>query len=847
MDESIVVNYNGKVHIASWFSAMNLVRHWVIVDSYNFLFRAFHVIPKLSNDDGVIINAVYGYIRMLLKYIEKFKDATFVVVADTGTKNFRHEAYPKYKANRPTIDPDLIPQFDIAAAAVKSINMPYLAVDGVEADDVIATLERRIHLEYPGSKVSIISSDKDLLQLVSERTVMFDASKDKAMTVSDVIAKMGVPPKQITDYLALTGDASDNIAGVKGVGPKTAVALLQASETIEEIVGKRDELARQHPKLAKYINLIGDDVLLFKRLITLKNDVDIDLTVLNSKPDYQGFRSFLERNKFQSVLPKLDEVFKERAETNLSAELIDAKQLVEGVMLGDGVLFALCVNDQEVNISDSSMKFAVISVSDFISVSINPAILKVTHNAILRATKGEINSFHDIMVMHYSATMTPASELDSLYSRYGSNSLPGLYKIATGKLVSEKAVAVYEYMDRPMVKILLGMQMHGMAVDPDILNQLTIEFKSEIQILEDKIYGLVGTEFNIGSTKQLSQIMRDTLGIALKKKSKKTGEYLTDVGVLEELSVQGGYEIADLVLEWRHFSKILNTYTQGFLKYINNDSRRIHTTYCIESTATGRMSSTNPNMQNIPVKSTEGRKIRRAFVAGEGCQLIAADYSQIELRLLAHMACENTLIEQINRGVDIHMLVASQIFNVPIADVMPDMRRMAKTVNFGIIYGISAFGLARQLKISQYEANRLIESYMKQYPGVVAYMESTKQFAREHGYVVTIFGRRCRTESISSTDYNMRKYAERAAINAPLQGSASDILKLAMIALDEFLRNNALQTKMSLQIHDEIILEAPYSEVDFVVSNMAAIMENVATLRVPLIANVSSGSNLMDL
>lgn len=252
-------------------------------------------------------------------------------------------------------------------------------------------------------------------------------------------------------------------------------------------------------------------------------------------------------------------------------------------------------------------------------------------------------------------------------------------------------------------------------------------------------------------------------------------------------------------------------------------------------------------MQNIPVKSTEGRKIRRAFVAGEGCQLIAADYSQIELRLLAHMACENTLIEQINRGVDIHMLVASQIFNVPIADVMPDMRRMAKTVNFGIIYGISAFGLARQLKISQYEANRLIESYMKQYPGVVAYMESTKQFAREHGYVVTIFGRRCRTESISSTDYNMRKYAERAAINAPLQGSASDILKLAMIALDEFLRNNALQTKMSLQIHDEIILEAPYSEVDFVVSNMAAIMENVATLRVPLIANVSSGSNLMDL
>lgn len=822
----------------------------VIVDAYNFIFRAFHSLPKLTNNDGVVVNAVFGYIRMLLKYKQKFPDSTFVVVADTGTRNFRHSIYPEYKANRQEVDPLLVPQFDMVRCATMDFNMPYLAFAGFEADDVIASL-------CGVGQIIIVSSDKDLLQLVDERITVLDPNKDVVIDAHGVKEKMGVAPVQIPDYLALTGDSSDNIPGVRGIGPKTAALLLEVAPNVEYILQNKDEMIKGHPKLARHISAINDDVLLSKRLTTLLTDIPVpDIAELAATPlNPDGLREFLRQNQFNAVIPKVDELFPPQREqvekTTGSAvpcgDLMLWDDLQESIRSGYGVMFIMMA-DASITVCDVDKNYAIVDALDvgFRALLSDAAILKVTTCAADLLRLGvNVDSLHDIVVMAYSADMISNESFGDLCSRHGvTSSISGMVDIFRIMQEGHILTHVYECLDRPIVSILSKMEVNGIAVDRKVLEGLTEQLSDKVRKLEDKIYFIAGEPFNIGSPKQLATIMHGKLGIALGKKSKKTKEYSTNVTALEGLV--DAHPIVEFVLEWRHLSKIINTYTNGLLKYIKGDGR-IHTNYRIESTSTGRISSQNPNMQNIPIKSEVGRRIRGAFIAKEDYTLIAADYSQIELRLLAHISGEDVLIDQINNGVDIHSLTASQIFHIPIDQVTEDSRRRAKAVNFGIVYGLTPFGLAQQLKISNFDASMMIEAYLKRYPMVAKYIDKTKKLASENGYVETITGRRCRTDHINSKNFVFRQYAERAAVNAPLQGSAADILKYALIALDRYISKERLDSKISLQIHDEIIVESPNAEVEHMKTNMKKIMESVVSLKVVMEANVRSGSNLIDL
>ena len=907
--------------------------HLYLIDGYGFVFRAYHSLPPLTNPEGTPVGALYGFTNMIMKLKNQIRGkggTAMLMVLDSGSKTFRNEIYSEYKANRPPAPEDLIPQFPLIKDAAEALSIPSISVPNYEADDIIATYTKQA--EAQGMKVTIVSSDKDLMQLVNDNVEMYDAMKSRNVQSRQVEEKFGVTPDKVLDMLSLMGDSADNIPGVPGIGPKTAAELLNNFGDLETLLERAGEI-KQNKRRESLIEF-ADQARLSKELAALCFDVplDDDISHFTLQPDdpnkllpflqTHGFKTLASKLEAQhasdvemldrvAAKPKLD-----KKQANITAiETIAALEnwLKAAHQLGNITIvpfstkktfaaFGLAcfdINKQQThaaivpiteskaeqtdlfggandNAEPQGLGLNVAAVNDALDSYIqDPTLRKVTYDAkqLMKLLGKEISPIDDVLVMGYALDGTKVSRdlqkmiahhlenehaLDSWIKAHkewdeqtlkGASELLGnlaadvsqMQRIFRQRLFDEKMLNLYESLDRPAIDVLRSMEQAGIKLDNQMLNSLSEEFGTEMERLEKEIHSLAGQEFNIGSPKQLGEILFDEMGIEGGKKSGKSGNYKTDSDVLEKLAGEG-HVIAEKVLKWRGLSKLKSTYTDALAKLMHPQTGRVHTTFNMALTSTGRLSSTEPNLQNIPIRTEEGRKIRTAFIADEGKLLIGADYSQIELRLLAHIAEIETLRTAFKEGKDIHAITASQVFGIPLEDMDPMRRREAKAINFGIIYGQSAFGLAASLGIPRSTAKEYIEAYFEQYPGIRKYMETTKQIAHEKGYVTTLFGRKCFLNGID-TKGPMRAFAERAAINAPLQGSAADIMKLAMVHIDRALKAKNLPAKMLLQVHDELILEVEKGAEDEVAKLLKREMENVVQVSVPLTVDASIGTH----
>ena len=904
-----------------------------LIDGSGFIFRAYHSLPPLIRSDGTPTGAVYGFVNMMLKIVEDAKADYIAVIFDAGRKTFRNRIYPEYKAHRPPAPDDLIPQFPLVREATEALNLPAIELADFEADDIIATytkLAREQNLE-----VIIVSSDKDLMQLVGENVSMYDGMKQKIISTEQVIEKFGVTPDKVRDVLALIGDTSDNVPGVAGIGPKTAAELIIEYGNLEAVLNNTANIKQN--KRRETLENSKEIARLSYELIGLCENVPLPFSILDlqtREPDHEKLLTFLRNMQFKSLVNKIETKHGVVSKTvptlvqnhSKTYELVQdeatlktwlAKAKYAGVVAFDTetnsldaisaelVGFSLCVEAGKscyVPLNHVSGKTATAqgnlfepapqitrlenqidfntAISLLKEMLADPSILKIGHNIkydmlVLKKYGINILAIDDTMLLSYildagkhnhnmddlaqkhlgiktisydEITGTGKARLSfaevdlekaCAYAAEDADITMRLWQKLKPQVIAEQNTTLYETIERPLISTIVAMEGWGIKIDRFKLSELSQDFSKRIAALELEIHALAGVSFNIGSPKQLGEVLFEKLAIEGGKKSK-LGAYTTSVEVLEELA-ENGNKIADKVLEWRQFSKLKSTYTDTLITQINPKTARVHTSYAMASTSTGRLSSSNPNLQNIPIRSDEGRKIRSAFVADTGNKLISADYSQIELRLLADIAGIETLKEAFRNSQDIHAITASQMFGVPVEQVSSDLRRKAKTINFGIIYGISAHGLATRLGISRSEAATYIESYFKQYPGIADYMEKTKIFARKNGFVTTLFGRKCHINGINDKNGSIRNFSERAAINAPLQGSAADIIKLAMIAVEKQLQGS--QAKMLLQVHDELIIETPTEIAQTTATKLKHIMENVAHLSVPLTVDAKIGDN----
>ncbi|GHM58496.1 MAG: DNA polymerase I [Candidatus Mesenet longicola] len=824
-----------------------------IIDGYGFLFRAYYVLPGLSTTSGLPIGGVYGFINMLLKYLTGY----LVIAFDTGKKNFRHEIYHGYKANRQKPPEDLIPQFAILREAVSAFNLNCEEVIGYEADDVIATLAKT-HSKYDDLKITVITADKDLFQLIDEKISVFDPMKNKYITEEDVIAKFGVGPDKLLDLLALTGDASDNIPGVLGIGVKTAAKLLTEFGSLENILENAHQIKQN--KCREAILAYKEWALLSKQLVSLATTVEIegDLEKYRIKaPDIQKLTNFLKKYEFKSLIPRVQKLFSHEIQIHNEKNIVEYSNENLLVFLdrckSEGKM-ALYLHEESKTLSIAYSENNLFCIEqDNIEPSlkllspilISKEVLKIVYNTKdLRKFLPEIDVVDDVMIMSYSIDTGKHDHkletiikynLDIEVTESSAQALILLHNKLKQKLLSQRLFTIYERCERRLERVLADIEKQGILVDAEVLKELSEDFSKKITLLEKEIYELAGEEFNIGSPKQLSHILFDKLSLDKGKKAK-SGIYSTNVEVLEELAADG-QKIANKVLSWRHFSKLKNTYTDALIGQINSSTKRIHTNYSMVATATGRLSSNNPNLQNIPIRSEEGNAIRKAFIAPEGYKIIAADYSQIELRLIAHIANVLAFKNAFAEGKDIHAITAKQIFGMEEKNLSESLRRKAKSINFGIIYGISPFGLAKQLGITKNEAAEFIDHYFSCYPEIKVYMEEMKLYAKSHGYVKTLFGRYCFIQNVNSKIAHLRQFAERAAINFPLQGTAADVIKKAMVRLFDRLKTG----KIILQVHDELIVETAEAHVFDVAKLMQEVMENV--INVPLKIEVKVGNS----
>ncbi len=896
-------------------------KHLFLIDGYGFLFRAYHAMPPLTRPDGTPVGAISGFCNMLFKLRQRIEESNRVnpeehymaVVLDSGRKSFRNDIYPEYKANRPPAPDDLIPQFPLVRDAVNALHVPVIEKEGFEADDLIATYTRLA--QKAGAKITIVSSDKDLMQLVSDDVSLYDAMKDKEIREKEVIEKFGVPPNQVLDALALMGDSSDNIPGVPGIGPKTAAELLQQFGSLEGVLSHTADIKQN--KRRETLEQNADKARLSKQLAALCETAPTEtpLEALVLKPlDIPAITAFLTAQNFKALLSRIEKgtPVKTAAASPITPPVVAAPTIaptarvpevavrplasaqdfstlnssvalhgtVSIIMLGNTLLLAaepheawLLKEGSGANQHDLfSAAAPTTSLAPLKSLLENPSVLKIGHD-IKRLVKWALDenivvrAFDDIMLMSYVLDGTQHDHSVALLAEQQLGiTLPTLeekkpeagvlhQQAATHavlclrlhgalkkRLATENMAQVYETLERPLIAVLAGMEHRGITVDVAELANISRSLEATMKEEEKKIFAAAGREFNIGSPKQLGEVLFDEMGIPGGKKSKKSGTYGTGADVLEELAAKGFF-IATNVLSWRQVSKLKNTYTDALPQEVNQKTGRIHTSFMMTVTNTGRLSSQAPNLQNIPVRSEEGKLIRRAFIAPKGRQLISADYSQIELRLLADIADIKPLKEAFMEGIDIHAKTAAQVFGVALKDVTPDMRRGAKAINFGIIYGQSAFGLAQGLGIGRGEAQQYIEAYFREYPGIRAFMEETKRFAREHGYVTTRFGRKCFLPGIMNKNQAIRNFSERAAINAPLQGTAADIIKLAMIKLVSTLAEQCPEAQLLLQIHDELLLEVPEAHSAHACTLVKTVMEKAASLSVPLTADVHAGRN----
>jgi DNA polymerase-1 len=835
---------------------------------------------------------------MLIKLISDFKPEHAVVVLDHGSKNFRHELYKEYKSNRPPAPDDLAEQLKIVKTAAEALNFKCLTKAGFEADDIIATLA--IKATSIEKEAIIISADKDLMQLVNHHIKMYDPTKSKYIKDEDIIAKFGVPAGKVREVQALMGDKSDNIPGIPGIGPKTASLLIKEYDSLEGVINNIDKLTPRHQKLVK---AHSQEALLSWQLVGLDCNVDIDQDIENfhwNAPSPQKISDFLTEHGFKSLHKRIESLFQLKIQqaalesvrtTNEHVELepiiiSDVLQLDTFIKQAkkSGIIAVLMHKNEScctISLADGNALYQIdypsnsAAAGDLFSYSrfkpddqeiiamihslfSDKSIKKITYNLkeLLRSVSCPLNSFEDLMLMDYVLTAgNKAKELLDILENnlaiiaedYPIIHFVDCYNHLFSELIKYKVLYLYDSIDLSLCHILHDMENIGIKINPSYLLNLSLELKSKIDNIEKRIFTIAGKEFNIASPKQLGIILFDELKLPYGKASGKSKSYSTNVDTLEKLHADG-YEIAQLLLDYRHLSKLKNTYTDTLPKQADPQTHRIHTTFLQCITTTGRLSSINPNIQNIPIRSEEGNKIRAAFIASENCKLISADYSQIELRILSHVADIATLKKAFQEKKDIHAQTASQIFDVPLQEITPETRRKAKAINFGIIYGISAFGLAKQLGISRDKATEYINRYFKEYPGIKQYMNQTIEFARKNGFVENLLGRKCFIPTINSKDYTLRSFGERAAINAPMQSLASDIVKIAMIELNKAFIDKGLKTKMILQIHDELIFEAPNDEVAIVLPLVQSIMESAYLLNdVGLNCQVNAGLNWQEI
>ena len=915
----------------------------VLIDGSGYIFRAFYALPPMGRDDGTPVNAVYGFCNMLMKLIKEMPADYLAVVFDAARVTFRQTIYPAYKATRRETPEALIPQFPILRQAVEAFDVAQVEMEGYEADDLLSTYARLAHER--GIEVTIVSSDKDLMQMVGSGVTIFDPMKQRVVDVEQVLEKFGVTPDKVVDVQSLAGDSTDNVPGVSGIGLKTAAQLINEYGTLENLLANAENI--KQPKRREALIKDADMARLSKKLVTLDAfaPVEVPLDAFAVKvPDSEKIKKFLEKQTFKSLLSKLPNWITARAETmpNLPRpalpEIREVKKeytliqtpdvlqkwvddaIKKGVVAVDTetdslsqtrariVGFSLCCEEGKAcyvplrhkgkakqgelfgGAEDSVEEIKQLSVSEALDILkpllTDKSVLKVGHNVkydwhVFANEYGDeldITPIEDTMVLSYdldgAAHGHGMDELAELFLDYqtiryedvcGKGKLKitfdrvelqpacdyaaedaditlRLYHYLKRRLLNERMVGIYELFDRPTVPVLFNMERAGIKVCDKELQKLSDSFGARIKDLEKRIFELAGEEFNLNSPGQMGKILFDKMGLKGSTKNAKTGSWSTEAAVLETL-VDEGVEIAAKILEWRQYSKLKSTYSDALQEQINPRTGRVHTNFMQTVTSTGRLSSNDPNLQNIPVRSEEGREIRRAFIAEKGKVLLSADYSQIELRLMAHVANVEGLKDAFARGADIPAATASKMFHIPVEGMDPMVRRRAKAINFGIIYGISAFGLARQLGTSRTEAQEYINAYFDRYPEIKTFMEDTVSFARSNGYVMTPFGRKCSVGNLNDRNAARRAFAERAAVNAPIQGGAADIIKKAMLRLPDALTEAGLTGKMLLQVHDELVLEIPESEIEKTTAVVKDIMENVFKLSVPLIAEVGTGMN----
>ena len=911
--------------------------HFYLIDGSGYIFRAYYALPPLTRkSDGLPVGAVSGFCNMLFKLLEDSKSnenlekpTHFAVIFDSARKNFRNEIYSDYKANRSDAPEDLVPQFDYIRKSVLAFNLPSIELINYEADDLIATYVD--HILKEGAKVTIVSSDKDLMQLFKKKVRIYDPMKNKFITDEDVNIKFGVKPHSVVDVQALAGDSTDNVPGVPGIGVKTAAELIKEYGTLENLLKNAGKIKQNKRRETLIEN--KDKAIISKKLVTLKNDVPIKNKIEEFKLqqiDREKLYNFLREMEFNRLLSSVISVYGEinftkkendffiKKETSKilkkNYDLIKNEDEIKSWLSQAEELGEFAIDTETNSLDPHQAKLVGISISNHIGKACyiplghleyknldeqkilkilkpyleDKSIKKIGQNIkfdyIIFWHRGiDINSMEDTMLMSYVIdagknrhNMDTLSEIHLDHKTIKFKDLVGsgkkqinfsqvkvdlakdyaaedadityrLYKIFSKSLKSENLVNIYEIFEKPLIKILALMEINGIKLDKSFLKKLSIKFDKKISDLEKKIYKISKKEFNIASTKQLGEIMYNDLKISSLKKTKK-GSFATGASVLEDLAFKGN-EFPKLVLEWRQSSKLKNTYTDSLPEHINLKTKRVHTSFLLAATTTGRLASSDPNLQNIPIKTEEGKDIRKAFISEKGKKLISADYNQIEMRILADLADVKELKKAFLNNEDIHSITASQVFGVSIKKVNSEIRRKAKAINFGIIYGISQYGLAKQIGVTNNEAEEFLNSYFLKFPEIKEYMSNTIKFCRKSGYVTNIFGRKTHIIGINDKNFNVRNFQERAAINAPIQGSASEIMRLAMIRLnDEINIKKKNNLKMLLQIHDELIFESDIKDIipsiKLIKQTMVSVKNsNLHSFSIPLLVDINNGDN----
>jgi len=975
--------------------------HVFLVDGSSYIFRAYHALPPLSRkSDGLQVNAVLGFCNMLWKLLrdmpENDRPTHLAIVFDKSEVTFRNKLYPDYKAHRPPAPDDLIPQFSLIRDAVRAFDLPCLEQNGFEADDLIATYARLA--TERGATTTIVSSDKDLMQLVTGKVTMYDTMKDRRIGIPEVIEKFGVPPEKVVEVQALAGDSTDNVPGVPGIGVKTAAQLIVEYGDLETLLFRAGEI--KQPKRREALIENAEKARISRKLVLLDDKVDLEVPLDDlavHEPDARKLIAFLKTMEFSTLTRRVAEysqidasqiaadagnkgaspasapsasdkaadspgdlfarasptpatksgaredrtsslkgtpvsLAEARAEAARKAPVdrtkyqtiksldqlkafvarayeqgcfaIELKSSSIDPMQGEisGIALALGTNDacyvplahkqsgDGVGLFDAGLAPDQIRQSDALD-TLRPllesiGILKIGFNikfgAVMLAQAGiTMRNHDDVQLMSYALDAGRNSHnLDSLaerwlghavlthgeligsgkgkltfdqvaidrataYSAEDADVILRLWRVLKPRLVAERMTTVYETLERPLVPVLARMERRGISIDRQVLSRLSGDFAQTAARVEAELQELAGEAINVGSPKQIGDVLFGKMGLPGGTRTK-TGAWSTSAQILDDLAEQG-YDFPRKILEWRQVSKLKSTYTDALPTYVNPQTHRVHTTYALAATTTGRLSSNEPNLQNIPVRTEDGRKIRRAFIATAGHKLVSADYSQIELRLLAEIADVPVLRQAFRDGLDIHAMTASEMFGVPIKDMPSEVRRRAKAINFGIIYGISAFGLANQLGIAREEASAYIKKYFERFPGIRTYMDETREFCRKYGYVTTLFGRKCYYPEIRASNASIRSFNERAAINARLQGSAADIIRRAMIRMEDALAEKKLAAQMLLQVHDELIFEVPDEEVAATLPVVQRVMQDApfpaVTLSLPLQVDARAANN----